>query len=94
MKQYVGLDVSLEETSVCVMDEAGRMVFQGKALSTPEAIERVVRERAPGAERVVLESGPLSTWHWHGLKALSVPVVCLDARQAKAALSCHVNKTD
>ena len=94
MKQYVGLDVSLEETSVCVMDERGRIVFQGKALSTPEAIERVVRKRAPGAERVALESGPLSTWHWHGLQALGVPVVCLDARQVKVALSCHVNKTD
>ena len=94
MKQYVGLDVSLEATSVCVMDEAGVIVFQGKVASTPEALARVVRERAPGSERVVLESGPLSTWHWHGLKSLGVAVVCLDARQAKAALSCHVNKTD
>lgn len=94
MKHYVGLDVSLEETSVCVMDEAGETVFKGKVASTPEAIEAAVRRRAPQAERVVFESGPLSTWHWHGLKALGVPVVCLDARQAKAALSGRINKTD
>lgn len=94
MEQYVGLDVSLEETAVCVMDEAGGIVFTGKTASTPEAIERVVRKRAPAVKRVVLESGPLSTWHWHGLKGRGVPVVCLDARQAKAVLSCHVNKTD
>ena len=94
MKQYVGLDVSLEETSVCVMDEAGKIVFKGKVPSTPEAIKACVGEQAPHGERVVLESGPLSTWHWHGLRALGVAVVCLDARQAHAALSCRVNKTD
>ena len=94
MEQYVGLDVSLKETSICVMDEAGGIVFTGKTASTPEAIERVVRKRATAVKRVVLESGPLSTWHWHGLKGRGVPVVCLDARQAKAALSCHINKTD
>ncbi len=94
MKYYVGLDVSLEETSVCVMNGSGRTVFKGKVASTPEAIEAVIARRAPGAVRVVLESGPLSTWHWHGLRALGIAVVCLDARQAKAALSGRVNKTD
>jgi transposase len=53
-----------------------------------------IRKRAPAAERAVLESGTLSTWHWHGLKALGVPVVCVDARQAKAALSGRPNKSD
>jgi len=48
-----------------------------------------------GPERVVLESGTLSPWHWHGLRALTVPVVCVDARQAKAAaLSARVHKSD
>jgi transposase len=44
--------------------------------------------------RIGLESGPLCTWHWHALKAMNLPVVCLDARHAKAALSMQVNKTD
>lgn len=94
MKHYVGLDVSMEETSVCVLNEAGETVFTGKVLSTPEAIADLVRERAPVAVRVVLETGPLSTWHWHELKAMGIPVVCLDARHAQAVLSCQVNKTD
>jgi transposase len=92
--QYVGLDVSLKETSVCVVDESGKVVWRGQCRSEPEAMAVAIRKRAPEAVRVVLESGTLSTWHWHGLKALDVPVVCVDARQAKAALSGRPNKSD
>ena len=53
-----------------------------------------MREKAPWAKRVGLETGPLAVWHWHELKRLRVPVVCLHARHAKAALSLQVNKTD
>jgi len=94
MKQYVGLDVSLEETSVCVLDGNGRVVFRGRVASEPAAIVRLIRGRVPDCERVVLESGPLSTWLWHGLRAAGLPVVCADARHAKAALRMQVNKTD
>ena len=52
------------------------------------------RARAPGAERIEFESGPLSAWLWHELKKLGLPVVCLDARHAKAALSLQLNKSD
>jgi transposase len=41
-----------------------------------------------------VETGPLSTWHWHALKAMGLPVICIDARHAKAALSMQINKTD
>ena len=94
MSHYVGLDVSLKETSVCVVDADGRVVWRGTCRSTPEGMSATVGKRAPEAVRVVLESGTLSPWHWHGLKALGVPVVCVDARQAKAALSGRVNKSD
>lgn len=94
MSHYVGLDVSLKETSVCIVDAGGRVIWRGQCRSDPEAMAGLLRKRAPTAERVVLESGTLSTWHWHGLKALGVPVVCVDARQAKAALSGRVNKSD
>src|SRR4051812_44053743 len=57
MEQYVGLDVSLKETSVCVFDQAGKIVWQERCASTPEASERTVRERAPKAVRVGL-NGP------------------------------------
>lgn len=94
MDQYVGLDVSLEQTSICVVDSNGKPLWQGKCTSTPEALAAVIRTKAPGVVRIGLESGPLSSWHWHELKNLGLPVVCLDARHAKAALSLQLNKTD
>ena len=94
MKQYVGLDVSQKVTSVCIVDESGSKLWAGKCPSTPEALAAVIRERAPYAERVGLETGPLSVWHYHGLTACGVPVVCIDARHAKSALQMQVNKTD
>ncbi len=69
-------------------------LWAGKCPSTPEALAATIRERAPQAERVGLETGPLCVWHFHGLKSLGVPVVCIDARHAKAALAMQVNKTD
>src|SRR5512132_1271877 len=94
MEQYVGLDVSLKEASLCVVDQTGATLWQGKCASRPESVAAVVARRAPGATRIGLESGLLSTWHWHALKALGLPVVCLEARHAKAALSLRLNKTD
>jgi transposase len=94
MKQYVGLDVSEKQTSVCVVGEDGRKIWSGKCLSTPTALASTIRERAPYAERVGIETGPLCAWHFHGLKALEIPVRCIDARHAKAALAMQVNKTD
>ncbi len=94
MDQYVGLDVSPEQTSICVIDINGKPLWQGQCASTPEALAAVIRTKAPGVVRIGLESGPLSSWHWHELKRLGLPVVCLDARHAKAALSLQLNKTD
>jgi len=94
MKQYVGLDVSMEETSVCVVDEAGSTIWEGRVASDPAAIVRMLHLRAPHAERVGLETGPTSTWLWHELRNAGVPVICIDARHAQAALSMRLNKTD
>lgn len=90
----MGLDVSLELTSVCVVDSSGKTLWQGRCASTPEAIAATIRARAPEVVRVGLESGPLSAWHWHELRKLELPVVCLDARHAKAALALQLNKSD
>ena len=83
---YVGLDVPLETTSICVVDDAGSPLWRGKAASTPEAIAAAVRERAPAAVRVGLETGQLSNRLTLGLRRLDLPIVRLDARHAKAAL--------
>ncbi len=91
MEQYVGLDVSLKETSICVVDGSGEIVCETSVGTTPETIAKFIEKRAPLTVRVGLESGLLSTWLWHGLRALDVPVVCLDARHAASALSMQVN---
>ena len=94
MKQYVGLDVSMEESSICVLDGDGASVFEGSAPSRPEELIKLLRSVAPHAERIALETGSLSSWLWHELRSAGLPAVCLDARHAKAALSMRVNKTD
>jgi transposase len=94
MEQYVGLDVSQKETAICVIDGSGARLWEGTCQSTPEVIAGVLKRRAPAATRVGMETGPLAVWHWHALKKLGVPLVCLHARQAKAALSLQANKTD
>jgi transposase len=94
MEQYVGLDVSLKETAICVIDERGERLWQGKCSSAPGEIEAVIRKRAPFAVRIALETGPLCVWHWHALRDAGLPVVCIHARHAKAALIMQLNKTD
>ena len=92
--QYVGLDVSLKETSICVIDDADKIVWRGRVNTALEAIVSAVTQHAPHAVRIGLESGQLSNWLFHGLKQAGLPVICVDARHAKAALSLKVNKTD
>jgi len=89
---YVGLDVSLKTTSICVIDDAGVIIRRGKCRSDPDTITAVVRQHASGAVRVGLETGQLSNWLTLSLRRRGVPVVCMDARHAKAALSLQINK--
>ena len=94
MELYVGMDVSLKETSICVVDGNGRIVSEGTVISEPSAIAAFIRVKAGSAKRMGLETGPTTTWLWHELRALGLPVVCIDARHAKAALSLQINKSD
>jgi transposase len=94
MVHYVGLDVSLKQTSICVLNQAGSVVREDVVDSDPEAIAAFVRSKAPGAVRVGLETGPTSTWLWTELKRLGLPVICIDARHAKAVLKMQINKSD
>jgi transposase len=89
-----GLDVSQNETAVCVIDENGKVVFEGKAASDPGALARVIGKQAPVAERIGFETGAMASWLWHELKRVALPVVCVDARHAHAALSVRMNKSD
>ena len=94
MELYVGLDVSLKETSICVVNGKGEIVSEGTVISEPAAIAAFIEKKAMGAKRIGLETGPTTTWLWHELRALGLPVICIDARHAKAALSMQINKSD
>src|SRR6188508_2489564 len=94
MEYYVGLDVSLKQTSICVVDQTGAVVRESVVDSDPEAISVYVKSKAPGAVRIGLETGPTSTWLWTELKRLGLPVICIDARHAKAVLKMQINKSD
>ena len=67
---------------------------RGRRRSDPEAISVYVRSKAPGAVRIGLETGPTSTWLWTELKRFGLPVICIDARHAKAVLKMQINKSD
>jgi transposase len=94
MKHYVGLDISQEETHICVIDENDKTVWQGKCLSTPDAIGPLIQQHAAGAARIGLETGNLSTFLWHGLNDMGLPVICIDAYHAHGVLKLRMNKTD
>jgi transposase len=94
MLHYVGLDVSLKQTSICVVNETGSVVREGVVDSNPDAIVAFVRSNAPGMLRVGLETGPTATWLWTELKRRGLPVICIDARHAKAVLKMQINKSD
>src|ERR1700716_2477704 len=94
MDHYVGLDVSLKQTSICVVSGTGSVVREGVVDSDPDAIAAFVRPKAPGAIRIGLETGPTTTWLWTELKRLGLPVICIDARHAKASLKMQINKSD
>lgn len=94
MEYFAGLDVSMEETHICVVDRDGAIVHEAKAASAPDAIEEELA-RAPTCRRVVFETGRMAPMLYHGLVALGLPVVCIESRQAYQALkSLATHKTD
>lgn len=92
---YVGLNVSLEMTSICVVDAEGRMILETKAVSDPVDIGEVLAGIDGTFERVGFEAGPLSQWLYNGLTSAGLPAVCIEARHAKAAMvAMNRNKND
>lgn len=94
MEHYVGIDVSLEFSSVCVVDATGRIVREAKVRSEPEALVAFLAGLGLAVTRVGLEAGPLSQWLHAGLATVGHEVVLLETRHVKSALSAMVVKTD
>jgi transposase len=91
---YVGLDVSDKSTHLCVVDGSGAIMWSGACATDPEVVAKTLKVRARGVQRVILETGPLSAFLYHGLVERDVPVTCVCARHAKGVLSARVNKSD
>jgi transposase len=94
MEHYVGLDVSLKLTAICIVDRTGKIVREGVVTSDPETIAAFIKSHAPHVARVGLETGATSTWLWTELNKMGLPVICIDARHAKAVLKMQINKSD
>jgi transposase len=94
MKHYAGLDVSVKETSVCIVDETGRICRETKVPSHPDDLAQVLHDPAWRLERIGLEAGPLSQWLFSGLAEAGLPIVCIETRHTKAFLKAQVNKSD
>ena len=94
MDYFAGLDISMDETHVCVLDREGVVVRESKTASTAEAIA-VELAKAPSCRRIVFETGRMAPILFHGLSQLGLPVVCVESRQAYQALkSLATHKTD
>jgi transposase len=94
MEHYAGLDVSIKETSVCVIDGTGRVVREVKVPTEPEAILAVLSDEDFNIKRIGLEAGPLSQWLYGELAEAGLPMICVETRHMRAALSAQVNKSD
>lgn len=84
MDYYVGLDVSLEQTAVCVLGEDGRVIMERSVASHPDDIGACLAGLAGTVKRVGFEAGPLSPWLYSGLAERGLPVFCIEVRQMKA----------
>ena len=94
MGYFAGLDVSLEETTICVVDDAGMIVREARAASEPELLVAFFEACGMKMERVGLEACSLTAWLHGGLTEAGIPAICIEARQAKAAMGAMPNKTD
>ena len=94
MKHYAGIDVSLNSSSVCVVDESGKIVREVKVASEPVALIHCIKSLGVRVERIGLEAGPLSQWLYGALRESGLPMELLETRHVKAALSAMPVKTD
>jgi transposase len=94
VKNYAGIDVSLELSSVCVVDAQGKILKEAKVASEPDALVEFFERLGFAVKRIGLEAGPLSQWLHAGLKGAGLEAVLLETRHVKAALSAMTVKTD
>ena len=94
MKHFAGLDVSVNETNVCIVDDMGRVIREAKVASELDALLLALKNDAYRFKRIGLEAGPLSQWLYSALAEANLPVICVETRHMRAVLKAQINKTD
>src|ERR1700688_1000298 len=94
MDHFAGLDVSVKETSICIVDDTGRIVREVKVASEPEALLAVLVNPTYHFKRIGLEAGPMSQWLFSALAEAGLPAICVETRHMRAVLKAQINKTD
>jgi len=94
MEHFAGLDVSVKETSICIVDDTGKIVREAKVASEPDALLQVLKNSAYRFKRIGLEAGPLSQWLYGAFAEANLPVICVETRHMRAVLKAQINKTD
>ncbi|HVH91343.1 MAG TPA: IS110 family transposase [Candidatus Acidoferrum sp.] len=94
MDHFAGLDVSVNGTSICIVDDTGRIIREAKVASEPEALLQVLKNGGYRFKRIGLEAGPLSQWLFSALAEAGLPVICVETRHMRAVLKAQINKTD
>src|SRR6516164_1037235 len=95
MVHFVGLDVSVKTTSVCVVDDAGKVILEQKVPTDPADIIAILTSLGVSFGRIGIEAGPLSQWLVNALVAADLPVICVETRHMKALLTAQqISKTD
>ena len=94
MRHFVGLDVSLKEAAICVVDENGVIIREGAVISEPREIANWVGATGVEVARIGLEIGGLSRWLYGELRGLGLPVICIDPRHLRGLTKTMPVKTD
>ena len=94
MRMFAGLDVGFKRTSVCIVDQTGKIVWRGVVDTHPEMIAAALHRWRGELAKVGLESGSMSPWLARALGALGFAVVCMDAQRAADAIKSRRVKSD
>jgi transposase len=94
MAYYAGLDISMKEAVIAIVDESGKYVFEASCETEPEIIAETLNKSGLSLAKVGLETGSLTFWLMDELKKLGLPAICIESRQMATIIALKVNKTD
>ena len=92
MDHFAGLDVSVKDTSICIVDDTGRILREVKVASEPDALVAVLTNRSYHFKRIGLEARPMSQWLFSALAEADLPVICVETRHMQAVLKAQIGE--